>query len=527
MKKIGKKALFIALGVSLNLIDFARNDLNPDIYSIATALTGLVIFACILAKGKIKQYLDATSLAITIAMFAACVLTVKVFSAWLIPTVVWQTVLAIVNIWWIMIVGAKRLEEYLKERKENGNKKLDILVILWGIASLWVLIGKSDVIWPLWFFGMFILFYSTKYSKEEWYELWDGLITGSVWSFVVLGIALLPFRPILVTRYTGYYSNANGFASYLAIIFTLTLVKINMLLMKKKKFRVVFYGIVASVLLCLSFMTGCRTVWMIEALQTILFFVFVIKKRTKTWKMLLIFAASMAATVIMFFPTYYAVRYVPAVCPYSLHFWDEDRSEGYLSKDYYDASDYAEEKPYANIDEVLSDNLGRVFEMMEGVLNNSPFALKAKALEVVVSTEEVEWMPYSISVRYNLAKAYLSVTNLFGHERYEIDFVNDENEPQWHSQNFWIQITYWFGLPYGLLMFAVFVIAIKRNIVSFKNGDSNGLNILPLMYMVFYFLYGLMEASWLPGCMMLTLAFLVEHPLFYASMPKESKEKTE
>lgn len=523
MKKIfNKKILYILLGASLNLIDFSRNDLSSNVYSVAIGLIGLVVFALILTHDGLKKYFGPEAVCLTVIYSLAGCVMIKTMKESLIPTVMNQGLLVVFNCWWMSIVGIGRAKDYIaKKSEQSSKKKVCLLYILWTAASLWALIGRSDIIWPVWFFAMFTLFYTTVYTKEDWREMWDKTIVGFVWTFVILGLVFLPLRPITDVRYIGYYTNANDFACFLAVTFVLCLAKINMIRTKNKKIpAMVAYGVVAAVVLNVSFLTGCRTVWIIEIVETLFFFIAVIGNAwlKKAWKTIVVLLVSAGVVVLLFFPTFFAVRYIPALCPYSIHFWDENRDDGFLSET------YSEEESYVELDEVLSVNFERFFEMIGGVFNNSPLAITAKAQETaVVSNTDIAGLPTSISVRYNLAKAYLPKINLFGHRRGDIHFVGENGENVWHSQNYWIEMSYWFGAPFALLMLCVFVLAFLRSIKALKKEDDAGLNILPFMVIVMYFIYGLMEVTWLPGYIILTIVYLVQHPQFFENEKTSEK----
>lgn len=516
MKKIiNKKLLFFILAVGLNLIEFFRNTVNFDIFSVTNNLTGLVILLYILSQNKIKKYIGMPSLCITIAAVVACFFSRQMRDAWFTTCITRQIISAIFNAWWIAIIGFERLKNLISAlSKKKADVRIDVLFVIWAVAGIWTVFSRSETFWPVWFLGMFSLFYTTVFSEEDWYDMQNALVTGSIFSYVAFEVMFLPFRPYDIPRYSGVFSNPNNFACYTVIIYLFVLVKMHMLHTQRKHILLkILYSVIGIVLLDISFMTGCRTVWIIEILLTISWLAFVVvgKWKMKIWKTLLFPVAMLAASVILLFPTYAAIRYVPTIHPHPIWFFGEYSDARVTSMDPKDSEKYVE------FDEMLDENLGRVGEMIGGLFAKSPFVMVAQAEETVhvETAQTISWLPRSLFLRYKYAMTYASRFNLLGHNQNEIRFKDDDGVLIWHSQNYWIQISYMYGLPFGILMLAAFVINFIRSIKTFRSEDKKGINILPLMFMMLYFVYGLMEITWITGYIMLTLAYLLPHPQWY------------
>lgn len=462
----------------------------------------------------------------------------------------------------------------IKNRLRDSMKKNPlsfIELILCILSVIWVLIGRSGYFWPVWFFMMFGLFYMTPLGREDISAMVEGLAKGTVWSFLILEFGLMPFRPYDVVRYTGFVCNSNNFAILLEVVSVLNLVVILQAVLSKCKkvnitketgltkkldktvkveiFRIVFYSMVLCFLSVLIFMTGCRTVWGIHFIIVALFFagILIVKFRISVKKVLIALAGGIVFTAVILYPTYLVIRYVPTIHPHPIWF------SGEYSEAKVHSYDPADSEKYVSFEEMMDSNLGRIGEMFR-------FMDKSGTLSIITSAEEIQpeesesqtlqdqaeeiqagqdrteeiqaeqirlpyvvynaSLPVSINVRLNYYKIYFDKFNLLGNNSGKYSFIlcniygqEGCDEVIYHSQNLWIQLIYQFGIPFGIMMFAVFIIQLVRAFgIMIKGKDF--CSILPAFIYVVYAIYGLVEVTWLPGFLILTMFFLVQHPDF-------------
>ena len=526
--KNGKKILFVLLAVLLNAIEVFRNDSSFEVWAVATNLTGLVVLGYILTQVKVSELCNVFSAIVTVLAVVACFLSKNIKEVFFATNSIGQIISGVFNAWWIIILSVYQLRKmYMEKTLFKG--KVGFSFLLWLAASLWAIVGRSEAVWPIWFLGMFSIFFCTRFSQKDWEDLWTALTASSIWFFVVTEIVFMPFRPYDEVRYVGFMANPNDFAKYLAIIYLFVLVRLNMLHIAKKPILLkILYVLIGGVNLAMTFMTGCRTVWIIDIVLTIIFALGVAWKKwgVGLGKVILGSVLAFLMVIVLLFPTYFAIRYVPTIHPHPIWF------SGEYSESKVHSWDPADSEKYISFSEMLKKNLGRISEMFFSVLDNSPLLLKAEAAEkekiVVDMFDDIPGLPQSINARITYAEGYISKFNLFGNDsrNTEMYFLSSSGEPIyiWHSQNFWIQITYMFGIPVGILSFILFILLFIRSVRVFKSKDNLGINVLPMMFMVFYFIYGLMEVTWLPGYMIFALIFLVQHPQFKDSFLAEAKE---
>lgn len=516
---INKKTVYFVLAFVINAIELFRNDSTYEMWAMATNLTGVVIIWLVLTQIDLRKLLCPSTYVISGLSIVSLFFVSPIRYNLLPGSREGQIRVAIINIGLILIVGIYYIKQEIRKYKAiNKFRKIPVVFIIWTLASIWALISRSEAIWPVWFYVIFTIFYMTVFNKQDWENLWNGVVTGSIWAFVFFQVIHTPFRPYDLVRYPGFMVNANNYALYACIVFTFSLVKIySLYLQGKKKLLMLLYFVIGILFLEVSFMSGCRTAWGIEIIETIIFVFAVLRRKCKfsILKSVGVGISFLIAFIFLLYPTYFAIRYIPTIHPHPIWFVNEAYSEERVH-----SWDERESEKYVSFEEMLEANLGRFSETIGIIFNKSPFAIKAEAKEVIYieDTVRIQGAPKSINMRLNYYNAYISKMNLRGNNTNSIDFnyiyEGEEVYHIWHSQNLWIQITYMFGIPFGILIFIVYFISFEKSVRIFKRNDSSGFNILPLMYMVLYFLYGMMEVTWLPGFLVLTMVFMVQHPQF-------------
>ena len=119
----------------------------------------------------------------------------------------------------------------------------------------------------------------------------------------------------------------------------------------------------------------------------------------------------------------------------------------------------------------------------------------------------------SSEIRAAIFKAYWNDLNLWGHSEKEGYYQITKDYKCWHAQNLWLQIAYYFGIPAGMIAIILTIVLIAFYL---KRGWQSRLDarygVLPLLIVVLYFSFGIMEVVWNPGQLVFCLVFLVQHP---------------
>lgn len=538
-----KKIIYILCAAAFMMIEFVRNNTNGDGWAVGNNYIGLVVLVMILLNCNLKEGCIRLYIAETAAAFGAIAFIIVYGS--LNPGIYFtaKIVAIALNVWWIVVIAShyvclivkkyKPGKELIKDLKDKirRNPLSFAEIVLCLLSVIWVLVGNSGVFWPVWFFFMFGLFYATRLSSVDISVMTDGLATGTVWSFLALEFGFMPFRPYDDVRYVGFMCNSNCFAILIEIVSLMTLVKILQFLGsgqkgKKRTPGIIFYSAVECFLSLLIFMTGCRTVWVIHFLIIAIYFIgiLIFRCKFKAKKVLLSLAGGIIFTALMLYPTYLVIRYVPTIHPHPIWF------NGEYSEAKVHSFDPADSEKFVSFEELMDNNLGRLAEMFK-------FAEKSSSLTIMVhakdsETEEVsvpytvysDSLPWSVNIRLNYFKAYISKFNLLGNnyknDTFFVDMEDGDKIQIYHAQNLWIQMIYQFGIPFGIMMFAVFMIQfVKAFRILFKGRDFY--SVLPALLYIVYFIYGLVELTWLPGYLLFTFIFLIQHPDFKEHIAKQ------
>lgn len=507
-----KKTLFFICVLALNYIEFLRSTGNGDVWKTATNCTGLVMMVIIFSNYPIKQFLNKLNLFYTILCVIAMIGIRIHWEGHVGEYYLWQVETAIMNIWWIGIMLRYLFEQVVIEKQMKI--RIGFLGWLWIIMVAWSVIGGSKMVWPLWFLFMFGFFYITKFSKEDWNALVNALVNGTIFSFFVIQSYAYLFRPYDIVRYSGAYVNCNSMALYYLIVYVMILVKLHQLHMQKAKLGwKLFYFAGAGGLLAFQFLTICRTAWVASIVVTIAYGILVLRNKWKEslGKIFLRGCSLALCAVIMFFPVFYSVRYLPTIHPHPI--WHENDIYSELRVHSWDPTD---SEKYVEMDEFLRIALGRIYEVFRFINIENPFVIKSHAQENIIYIGNLHGEDWdeSMGVRIEAWKVYLQNSTWLGHSMDEENFVwKQTGDKVWHSQNVWVQFTYTYGFPVGVLFFVMTILLMARTYIKGKN-NQNTFGVIPFMICISFFSYGMFELVWYPGQYIFLLFFFVLHPQF-------------
>ena len=548
-----RRIWFIVLFMALNLIEWLKATQTGDIWKVAVNVAGLVVMALVMSAYPVKELCCGFSKVFTIICLAVMV---GIYGYWWMNPgkfVVWQYLTAVMNIWLIGIMLWVLWRRAAAGRLKKP--KWDILSTLWVLLTIVMVLSKSGRVWPVWFFLIYGIFYLTEYSEEDKDALVEGMVNGTIISFFIMQIYAYGFRPYDEVRYKGPLSNCNMTALYYLIVYCMILAKLHLLTLQKSgKIRKLFWMVMAGGLLCFQFMTLCRTAWLSAIAVTFAYGILIVKG---IWKdslpKVLGKAVLLGVITVAVFPIVFGtVRWLPTILHHPIWY------EGEWSEEKVHSFDPADSDKYVTLEEFLDTALGRFLQILE-----KPAAVDGQAMqdaagqgeagqgeagqetaeeslvteeETVDSGEEL-FMPdgyvrasaeaigdevpildyskdwTSSDIRVAIFKAYWKDLNWRGHSEKEGYYLITPKYRCWHAQNLWLQIAYYYGIPAGILLVVLTVVMIYYYISRcYKGKLDQKYGVLPLLFVILYFTFGLMEVVWNPGQLVFVLIFLVQHP---------------
>lgn len=514
-KVLTKRTLYIFCFIALNALDFVRNTQNGDIWNTAANATGVVMLVIIASQYSVRDMLTPTNFIWSGLCMAVIVAAVASGRDSILHMYVWAFVVAVINVWWIVIYGKYLCTRFWQTKRQEGRMpiKPDLTGWIWIIMMLLMTFSRSGRVWPIWFLTMFGIFYMTKYSPKDRDMLMNGMVDGTIISFFIIQIFAYGFRPYDVVRYIGAFSNSNITALHYLMIYSMVLFKLHLLhLREAKKGWKLFYFTGACGLLGFMFLTMGRTAWVTAFLLTILYGVLVIRQIWhKKWSAVLGRFLALGLTAVMLFPAVFAtVRWLPTILHHPIWFLDE------YSVDKVHSFDPPDSWKYIELDEFLETVMGRIWRTFLASSRQDPFLLVVQASEEDNKTIELvgtEGMDLSLNIRLSIYKAYLEELNLLGHNEHEGHYqFQDINYMVWHPQNVWLQAAFYYGIPTGILFLIMTVLLLRKHYRNMKTHPNNPYAIIPFFLCVLFFCYGTMEIVWNIGQLVLTVFFLVQHP---------------
>lgn len=509
-KFLRKKTLYTICFILLGLIDFVRHTQQEELWGPLVNCAGILLLVITASQYKLKELKGRfayiwSGIFVVLMSIAALWQEAHIFGIYK-----WTAFVALINVWLIGILAYRVSQKIFVEK--TIQVKWNAVSILAVIMTFFMMLSPCRAVWPIWFLAVFGLFYLTRFEKNDFLNLMEAMVDGTIITFFILQIYAYGYRPFDEARYLGAFSNSNMTALHYLVTYTAILFKLHFLVMKgsAKKWRVIFF-IGAAGLLDFQILTMTRTAWVISAVITILFGIVVVKGIWgKSWRALLGRAAALGLSVLILFPVVFAtVRWLPPLRHHPVWYageWKESKVHSF---------DPADSEKYTDFDEFMGDILERL--RIIGSINN-PLVLKAQAAENVeyrpLTLIGSESLTLSLRVRLTIYKAYLEDLNWMGHGKAEGHYILSEyNTFVWHPQNVWIQVAYYYGIPAGILFLALTVLILVKQICAIVK-QKNVYSFVPLFISTVFFTYGLTEIVWIVGQLILFLFLFMLHPQF-------------
>jgi len=449
--------------------------------------------------------------------------------------------------------GRRELRLYKLWKREAGqewgrNEKLwkGILAVSWVLMAFFMTLSPIGSIWQVWFLVMFGMFYLIPISREEGQKLWNGLANGVIWGFFAIQIFAYGFRPYDEVRYKGAYSNCNVNALFYLVTYIMVLYRLHVQKSKERmeadqkgksgRFIKVFYYILAGGLISFIFFTIGRTALLVTVVITFVYGIMtvIIAYKEKVSRLLLQWFMMGMCALVTFPCVYVTIRYLPGILHHPVWF------EGEYSVSKVHSFDPVDSEKYVSLEEFWEAAVGRLnFRNLSGRIGGElKLVAQAAVPEISVPVEaylvnargevDIDAEGYEASegktehilsredaldsgkIRKEIYLLYLKNLNFRGHILTDGYYQITEGYHAWHAQNVFLQITYYYGIPAGIL-FCFLILAVGwLGCKSFLHNPDRYENLIPVLVWLVFVGVGLLECVWNPGQLILTLLFLVQ-----------------
>lgn len=324
-------------------------------------------------------------------------------------------------------------------------------------------------------FGMTTLFVAINNKKKS--EFLSALCKGSIYSFFILEIGALFFRPLNTHiyyggRYSGVFTNPNLHALFLLPAFCAFFIEIDIKLKKDLSFKSIKY-LVLGMALCISqiIMTECRAAILAVSIISILYIAAgIINKKSKK-KFIGIVCLNCMIFIVSLPLTFFTFRYIPALVHNPLIY----KSEYQCLDKMITSSDSITSKKYATFSNFLSELGGRI----------------NKKGDVKYISTNIDYINSISTNRLTIYKEYLKQITFQGHTELGIN-INGVLIP--HAHNSFIHVMYKYGVIPGILFtlfsFVSFIYSIKN---IYCNSDDNEYNLFPFFIITCFLIVSLFD----------------------------------
>jgi len=454
----------------------------------------------------------------------------------------------------------------------NRNEKLwkGILAASGVLMVFFMTLSPIGSIWQIWFLVMFGMFYLIPISREEGKKLWNGMADGIILGFFAIQIFAYGFRPYDEVRYKGAYSNCNVNALFYLVTYIMVLYRLHVQNSKERleagqkgkpgRFIKVFYYILAGGLISFIFFTIGRTALLVTVVVTFVYGIMtvIIAYKEKVSRLLLQWFMMGMCALVTFPCVYVTIRYLPGILHHPVWF------EGEYSVSKVHSFDPVDSEKYVSLSEFWEAAVGRLnFQILSGRISGEmkmvaqaadpdislpgeAYLVDARgeedigvieqevneedidAIEKEVIEEDIgaieqevidEKTEYILSgedalnsgkIRKEIYLLYLKNLNFRGHILTDGYYQITPEYHAWHAQNVFLQITYYYGIPAGILFCFLILAAGWLGIKGFLRDPGRYENLSPVLVWLVFVGVGLLECVWNPGQLILTLLFLVQ-----------------
>ena len=503
-------------------IDWTRGSQVGSTWAWTVNMTGIVMAVILFSAYDLKEFTKSIYLIYSTVCIAALLLSYYWWNFHQMTIYRDKLLTAVFNIWLLGVLVIKMfLDVVVYKRRKLHFSGIEILA---AAMLLWMLFSKNEDVWPAWYLVIFGLFYHTEYNREELRGMRRGMLNGIIAAFFLLQGAAFVVRPFddPHQRYCGIYANCNINAMFYGIVWIAFLLKLfDVRRNGDKRWKEVILFIFAGVATAFSFLTVSKTAWVSMLVTGFLYIIFadfhfLEDKATKFIERLLLYVG----VVLICIPVIYGlVRYLPPIFHHPVWY------EGEYSEDRVHSWDPWDSEKYVSWDEFSEGIITRVMPFVKIIFGKyQPSATIVQASDgVTVGGTTYKWED-SVTQDFSSAlgrmaywEYYLKNGSMTGHSSLEGHDIG-LGFYVWHAQNMFVQLWYYYGIPSAVLFLIVLIIIVFKGMRSVIKGDEEALT--SLLYLVFFGIFGLFEATWYPGQLILLLAFFV--PKYLIKPQKEN-----
>ncbi len=549
-----KYFIYLICTVGICWIGVWRDIGNGAQWAFANNLVGFCLFPMLLCRFKVREFIKLPYLLWIICFLVAAYPVYKMLA----PGTDYnaQILSAVINVGLYGLIALKLFIHIFIE-KAAGFKHLSIAFYMWLGMMVWCSISRNAAIWPLWYLVMFGAYYLAPVSKNELKEMIKGIADGIIISFFWVQIRAFLYRPYdFDERYYGHFTNPNVNGMFylysLSGILTrwwISLTSLDKHNLKNRLTEFFYFVLSVSVLDFINY-TGAIGAFLAA---TLMFFAFLLIKairddKRKMFKFLTRGFLIILIFLVLFYPVYACMRYIPALrhhpvwyrdySEYKVHSWDPIDSCKYISFERAlngcvfsriiwkfrvfngteSSAEYQEddiEMKIASLD--LPVSIVRTIMVSNAVVTQDyPGGTWVyeydDGVEPGTDSDHSALLNYGVNgnfdIRVFIWKYFFERMNLLGHEELNVGvFVGN----YWgHAHNAFIQIAYLFGIPAGVFFLMMVGFGIIRSFISLIKSDLKDtvLYIFPLVFFIGYLCYGMCECPALTGEAMFTILFL-------------------
>ena len=523
---INKQFLYTLCFIAFMVIDWTRGSQVGSTWAWTVNMTGVVMAVILFSAYHPKEFVKPVYLIYS----AVCIAALPLSYYWwnLHQAAIYRDKLltAVINIWLLGIFVIKMfLDVAVYKKRKLHFSKTEILA---AIMLLWMLFSVNEDVWPIWYLVMFGLFYHTEYNREDLKALKEGMLNGIIAAFFLLQGAAFVFRPFDDPhhRYCGIYANCNINAMFYGIVWIAFLVKLfDIRRRRDKKWKEIFLFVFVGILTAFSVLTISKTAW-VSMFVTGFFYVIIADfhcleyKAGKFLEKLMLYLAIVLVCIPV---TYGAVRYLPPLFHHPVWY------EGEYSEDRVHSWDSWDSEKFVSWEEFSEGIAERVMPYINAALGKCQIGIMVVEASdgITIGDTTYRWTEESVKNfasalgRVSYWKYYLKNGNMAGHMSSEGHDIAGPYIYVWHAQNMFVQLWYYYGIPSAVLFLAVLITLIYSSMKKAVRGKEKTGSLCCLLFIIYFAIFGLFEATWYPGQIVLLLAFFV--PKFLTDSDNESE----
>lgn len=419
---------------------------------------------------------------------------------------------AVVNVWGIGILGSRILRDFFVARRQgkigysfshfSGKKLLQHLPLVVGISLVFLMsISPLRSLWPLWYGVMLAIFLCLPLSKQERDGMCSAMTNGVIAAFFFIQIYAYGFRPYDELRYRGAYGNPNINALFYLLVLGMVLCKLymadrRMAARPGRSLYSLLYLALAGGLVIFVLFTLSRTALLVTA---VLFAAYgmlglVAGKGERGFRAMQHWAWVLVLAAVLFLPLYATIRYLPTILHRPVWY------DGEYAVDKVHSFDPPNSEKYTSLEEFLGE-AGKRLGWGKG--------LPVWAADSDSGQQPQEAQPETSSaIRREIFRLYLRDLNLTGHKLEDGYYWINQQYHAWHAQNVFLQIAYYYGIPAGGLFLLLVFWQGWHILCRFIRHKEMAWFLQGLVWMIFVG-YGMLEAVWYPGQMILLMFCLM------------------